>query len=382
MRPKRSAASNGVILAIGPSAGGVGDVFVGSLDALRVSGRRVIADRLAESGSSTLVALKALYRHRHALQAAETVHVEFGSNDLAVFWFAFFATAVRSDIVIVVHDPPKIAHAPGAGILVRSGRWRTRLSYRVLSPLLDRVAIRLLMRRAGAVVVFSVAASVEMRRSTTRPVVAAPHGGRSSEKRRRPPSCCDYVLFAGYLGPRKGLELLIAAWSLVGDVGLRLAIVGGVGVGDASWLAELRSRSASLSRPPQWIGHVESEDDFQRWLDGAAVVVLPYEKSSPASGILVRAMFAGRCIVATRVDAVVDVIEDGISGILLDVGDEAALADRLAAVALDGAQRDRLGAGAELRAAQIFGWDRLMTALEQAYDAAKTPHRSLGRPIS
>jgi glycosyltransferase involved in cell wall biosynthesis len=375
-----SATRHGMILAVGPSGGGVADVFSGSLDILHHSGRHVVGDRLPEAGSSAVVGLKAFYRYRRALRAARWVHVEFGSNDLAVFWFACLATAVRSDVVIVVHDPSVIAHAPAAGLIARRGRWRMRVAYRVLSPLFDRAATRFLVRHAGAVVVLGAAASVELRQRTTRPVIVAPHGGRPSEVRRDPPSRCDYALFAGYLGPSKGLELLISAWSSIGDAGLRLVIVGGVGEAHASWVEGLRDRSGSFPSPPEWIGHVESESEFQEWFDRAAIVVLPYQKSSPASGILVRAMFAGRCIVATRVEAVVDVLEDGISGVLVNAGDADALAGHLAALAANGAERDRLGAGAELRAAELFGWGRFMDALERGYDAASTTTgRSLRR---
>jgi glycosyltransferase involved in cell wall biosynthesis len=359
------------ILAVGPSQGGVAHAFSGTIAALRGRGWTVLDEQLRESGSAALGALRLLWKRRRAVRTADSVHVEFGSNDLAPFWFALFAAALRRDVVVVTHDPPRIVHAPGAGLIRRDGAWRLRVAYRILSPVFDRAILRTMLRRAGAIVVLGQTARAELQAHTDRPVVFAPHGSLASSASSLPPSSCDYVLFAGFLGPNKGLDLLIEAWAMMEQHPLRLVIAGASGPDQKAWLRGVRDQAARLDRPPEWLGSVEAEADFQRLFDHAAIVVLPYRASSPASGILVRAMSAGRCVVAARVAATVPVMEHEQTGVLFDVGDARALARELSRFSADGAGRDRLGAAASRRASEVFDWNSFVDGLQDAYEVAR-----------
>jgi glycosyltransferase involved in cell wall biosynthesis len=360
------------LLCVGPAQGGVGDAFAGTLKALGDSGRTVVGEQLPDRESPWRVAREAAKRHWRLLKQADTVHVEFGSNDIAAFWFAVIATLTRRDAVVVVHDPHIVAHAPGAGLIAKRKRWRSTFAYRVLSPLIDRAAVATVLRRAGTIVVLGPSAVASLSTRTTRPVVSVPLAAEPNRTVRQVPSDCRYFLFAGYLGPHKGIESLIDAWGKIGCTDLRLVIVGGVGPGNLDWAEAVRARGSVLASPPEWIGHVKSEADFQGWIEAAAAVVLPYERSSPASGILVRAMLAGRCVIATRVEAVTDAVEDGVSGWVVDVGDTDGLAARLMDAAEDGAKRDRLGAAAQSSAERIFGWDRFLSGIAEAYALANS----------
>jgi glycosyltransferase involved in cell wall biosynthesis len=360
-----------LVLAVGPRTGGVGYVFTGTVDALRGRGYCVREERPDESGSAAFAALRLIWRRRSELRRAEAVLAEFGSNDLAAFWFTVLATMLRTDIVVVAHDPPKIAHAPGAALIRRVGTWHARVAYRMLSPALDRRLLKRVTDHAGAVVVLGAQPRDALQRITIRPVLTAPLGLGQAEAPALPPSACDYVLFAGFLGPRKGIDLLIRAWSSCADVPLRLVIAGGAGSDSEPWVQGLRAESARFDNPPEWIGSVETDDEFDALLRDAAIVVLPYRSSSPASGVLARAMGAGRCVVASRAQAFVNALQDDVSGILVDIGDEAALSRAIQRLAADPAERDRLGSGARNRATEVFGWDKYAVVLEQAFVRAR-----------
>jgi glycosyltransferase involved in cell wall biosynthesis len=180
------------------------------------------------------------------------------------------------------------------------------------------------------------------------------------------------VLFAGYLGPHKGLDVLLRAWSMMSPGhGLRLVIAGAAGRDEQVWLDALRTEFDAVEPAPEWLGATEREQDFQRLFDRASVVAIPYRSSSPASGIVVRAMSAGRCIIGTRVPALVDAIEHDRDGILVDVEDAGTLAEQLSRLAADGSERDRLGAAAAQRAAELFDSEKFVDSLECAYAAAR-----------
>jgi glycosyltransferase involved in cell wall biosynthesis len=364
------------VFAIGPADGGVADAFSGSLRALRRRGWNVTAVRPADTGNSAATGLRTIWSQRRTLRRAHAVHVEFGSNNLGAFWCALLATVLRRDVVVVAHDPARMAHAPGAGLLTREGTWRLRIGYRILSPLLDRRLIAMVMARAGAVVVLGDGVVGTWTERARRPIVRAPHIPIDPADPSLRPSECDYVLFAGFIGPHKGLDVLLRAWStLPSDQRMRLVIAGDAGRDHEPWLNQLRAGAENLEPAPQWLGATEDERDFQRLFDRAAIVAVPYRSSSPASGILVRAMSAGRCIVATRVPAALHALEHDRSAVLVDVDDVSELGRQLGRLTADGAERDRLGAAAARRAAELFDSDRFAASLEHAYAAARGTDR-------
>jgi len=357
---------------VGPDRGGVAYSFSRAVEALRAEGWNVVVERPAEQPSAARSAVRSVIRRRRELRRADVVHVEFGSNDRVVFLFAVLAALARADVTLVAHDYPKPAHAPAAGLLRLDRRWRVILAHRVLSPLLDGLLIGALFRRAGAIAVFSEQAREGWRRRVPRtPAVAIPHGDIVPIPGAAPPSAGSSVLFAGYIGPSKGVDILVEAWQRIdGEHGLPLVIAGRSPATADAWTAPLRSRTERWNPPAQWVGHVESEREFQALFARAAIVVLPYRSSSPASGILVRAMMQGRAIVATAVPAVLNHVRDGVDGIIVAPGDVDALARALSQLLGDGPRRDELGAAAERRARAQFSWKAQAAGLASAYGYA------------
>ncbi len=314
--------------------------------------------------------VRAAVRARAALRRAATVHIEFGCNDTEVFWFALAATTLRSDCVVVAHDHPRLAHAPGAALTAGAGRLGSAVGYRVLSPLLDRALQRRLIRRAGLLVGFGDQAAEDLSAAGARAVEVIPHGSDPAPAGAPAPSAGESVLFAGFIGPSKGLDVLLAAWGEVGaGLGLPLLIAGAAPPPNDVWLAGLLA--AHPAEPaPQLLGPVPGEAAFQGLVARAAIVVAPYRSSSPASGVIARAMGAGRAIIATPVPAVQGLIRDGESGLLVAPGDARALAEALRRLAGDPDLRDRLGAAAARTAGERLSWDAHLDGLERAYARA------------
>ena len=361
----------GRLLAAGPASGGVGDFFEHAVDALRDAGWSITTLRPEERGSPFLAAARLAIRHRRALRGSDAVHCEFGSNDLGVFWFAVLASLVRRDCVLVAHDVPKLALAPGAALIARSSRLRTVVAHRLLSPMLDPLIRRYVRRRAGAWVVFGSAARDLWRNRVRGRVSVARHGALRTSGDGCPPSRGEHVLFAGFLGPSKGLDTLIDCWRRVGSrTSLPLKIAGDTPAAFATLVEALREQGDRLPNRPQWLGAVADEDDFQRLFARAALVVLPYRQSSAASGILVRAMVEGRCVVATRVPAMVDAITPERNGVLVEPDDAQALCDAVERLLRSPGERDQLGAAAAAAARELFSWRGYVEGVEAAYSSA------------
>jgi glycosyltransferase involved in cell wall biosynthesis len=80
-------------------------------------------------------------------------------------------------------------------------------------------------------------------------------------------------------------------------------------------------------------------------LDASTVLVLP-SRSEGLGRVVVEAFCRGRGVVGSRVGGIPDIVEDGVTGLLVPPGDAVALADALVRVLDDRPLAERLGAAA------------------------------------
>ncbi|MGW4717358.1 glycosyltransferase family 4 protein [Nocardia sp. NPDC004260] len=146
------------------------------------------------------------------------------------------------------------------------------------------------------------------------------------------------VLFLGrYDEPRKGMEVLLGALpELVRkhpDVEILI-----VGRGDED---RLRREAGDLSGHLRFLGQVSDEEKASA-MRSADVYVAPNLGGESFGIILIEAMAAGTAVVASELDAFRRVLRDGSAGMLVPVGDSAALAAALHAVLTDDVRREGL----------------------------------------
>lgn len=149
------------------------------------------------------------------------------------------------------------------------------------------------------------------------------------------------VGFIGRFEPRKGpLDLIKAAPAIrAGAPGARIVLVGDDPYGaDPDYVRAVRAATEVEHYP--W---VENAPGVMRHLD---VLVLP-SRTEPFGTVLSEAMAVGTPVVASRVDGLPEVVDDGVSGRLTPPGDPEALA---AAVLDVLAHRAEMGAAARERA--------------------------------
>ena len=162
------------------------------------------------------------------------------------------------------------------------------------------------------------------------------------------------AVYTGRLLRGKGLETLLEAFAAVAREapGLALALVGS-GEGQAlSVEDELRRRAADagLAGRVHFAGRRERVED---WLRAADVFVFP--SVFEALGIsLVEAAACGLPALASRTGGIVDVVEDGVSGVLVAPGDVLALASGLRVLAGDAERRAGMGREARRKALARF----------------------------
>ncbi len=101
-------------------------------------------------------------------------------------------------------------------------------------------------------------------------------------------------------------------------------------------------------------------------LRNACCLVLPsYGEGLPMA--ILEAMGHGVPIIATRVGAIPEVIEDGKEGFLIEPGDVQALADRLVRLAVDADLRSQMGTNARRRAQEEYSLDAMVERIIAIY---------------
>ncbi|MCB9763347.1 MAG: glycosyltransferase family 4 protein [Alphaproteobacteria bacterium] len=180
----------------------------------------------------------------------------------------------------------------------------------------------------------------------------APAGGRG-------PKASPTVLFMGYVGDRKGVFDLVAAWPAVLKRLPRARLVIG-GNGELDRLRADISR-LGLERSVEVLGWISGERRMQAFAEADLYCLPSYAEGQPVS--VLEAMASGLAVVSTTVDGIPDAIVEGETGFMVEPGDREALAGRLGELLSDPGLRDRMGAAGRARVEQVFDAEVLSTTL-------------------
>jgi len=178
------------------------------------------------------------------------------------------------------------------------------------------------------------------------------------------PHDAPLVLAVGRLIPQKDHATLLRAFAVLRAEhrDARLAILGwGPLEEETRELAGRLGLADSVFLP----GRVEPRD----WLTRADV----FAHSSRWEGfgiVLLEAMLSGLPIAATRVSAVPEIVADGETGVLVEPGDDQALAAAIGGLLADDAQRRRLGEHGRRRAQEEFSVAGMTARTRRVYDEA------------
>jgi glycosyltransferase involved in cell wall biosynthesis len=282
-----------------------------------------------------LWALAALVRKRRI----EVINAHYPSLHMYVVWLARCFGLYRGKIILSFHggDLTAISQLPALG----------RLAWRILLSRVDRVVAcsNDLARRLSQI---APAARVE----------AIPNGMDVEIFRRQPRTGLQRrrILNVGKYERRKGQDVLLEAFELllksVPDASLTLVGVESPGLpAIREWIADhgLNSRVDLHVNVP----HTQVPD----FMDHADIFVLPSREE--AFGIvLLEAGAAGLPVVASRAGGIPELIEDGVTGLLVPIGDSTQLEQALRSLMTDSAAADRMALAWHERSLANWNWDR------------------------
>ena len=185
------------------------------------------------------------------------------------------------------------------------------------------------------------------------------------------------LLFLGRIEePRKGLAVLLDALPTilkqVPDLKITVA-----GPGDSDDVR--KGLPDSVARAITFIGTV-SDQRKQEMLREVQVYVAPHTGGESFGIVLVEAMAAGACVVASDLPAFDHVLEQGKAGRLFTTKDPQSLADAVLSVLADDAARRALVARGHERADQ-YDWDTVVDDVLAVYESVRVPGEKVSEDL-
>ena len=162
------------------------------------------------------------------------------------------------------------------------------------------------------------------------------------------------VTIVGLVSERKGHQYFLEmAQQVAGShPSAEFVVVGEdiLGHGAYRCAMEQYARELGIEKRVRFLGFREDASD---WIAASDIVVLPtLEEGLPVS--LIEAHACGKPVVATDVDGIPEIVEDGVTGILIPVRDTPALAKAVLTLLSDEELRRRMGVAARGRAERLF----------------------------
>ncbi len=281
------------------------------------------------------------------------------------------AAFVRAHSIEIIH-----AHAardyPLAALALRlAPRARLVLTRHALFPL--RRINRPLLRSAGRVIAVSQAVAESLRRNgvVESSKITVVHNGidvdRFDRSVARSGELPIVVGTVGHLAPIKGQDVFLRAAALISA---RRPEVQFVVIGeDKSPQMDHRRSLESLVTELGLSGIVTMpgwRDDMPAVLSSLTLFVSA-ARSEPFGLAIVEAMAAGLPIVAAASEGALEIIEGGLSGKLVPVGDAEGMAQAINDLLDDPLERSRLGRNAQLAARERYSLARMATDTVQVY---------------
>lgn len=187
--------------------------------------------------------------------------------------------------------------------------------------------------------------------------LAIVHCGIDPDRYGRAPghASAKRLVFVGRLAAVKGVPVLLDALARLraDDPEVTLTLVGDGP--ERGWIEE-RIAELGLGGAVGITGYLDQDAVADR-LARADVFVLPsFAEGVPV--VLMEAMATGLPVVTTRIAGIPELVEDGVSGLVVPPGDAVALADALAALLADPARREEMGAAGRAHVAAEHAIDR------------------------
>jgi glycosyltransferase involved in cell wall biosynthesis len=175
----------------------------------------------------------------------------------------------------------------------------------------------------------------------------------------------DFALYVGRLSPEKGIKILLEAWQHIEGIQLKI-------IGDGPLTG--RVRQAAESHPGgqiEYLGSMPRSQVFD-WMRRARLLVFPSIWPEPFGNTIIEAMACGLPVLGSRLGSVVDLVEDGRTGLQFAAGDDSDLAAKLRWAMAHPEELERMGKEARQTYQQTYraaqNYQKLINIYQQAIE--------------
>lgn len=189
-------------------------------------------------------------------------------------------------------------------------------------------------------------------------------GDRAAARRRLslPPE--DFLVgIVATLRSWKGHSYLVDALAKIEDPATRLVIVG-QGPGWEPLHKQVRSRGIE-----QRVVFAGDQSDVAPWMQALDVFALPSYANEGVPQALQQAMACGLPVLTTRMGAIPEIVQDGVTGIFVAPKDAKALRAAIEALRADSDLARRLGQAGRLEAVARFSEEKMLDAMEALFSS-------------
>lgn len=160
----------------------------------------------------------------------------------------------------------------------------------------------------------------------------------------------------------KGLDILLRAWSeFQGEHKAHLVLIG---EGEERAALEALADNLKITNSVNFSGYI---DNSRLMLSGFDVFVLP-SRSEALSYVILEAGIAKLPVIATAVGGIPEVIDDGVTGILISPEDQEMLSLSLTLLAENAELRKKLGASLNEKVLREFSLEKMVTDTLKTYE--------------
>ncbi|GAB1723751.1 MAG: glycosyltransferase [Nitrospira sp. CR1.1] len=305
----------------------------------------------------------------HPVRAAIMYYLWFPLTVIQLVWLARRA---RLDAIVIQYPLPAMYYfgivkriCGGILLVTYQGNdahdlslWNSR-EQRLVRSLLEKADIVLGVSQTLLSKVESVFKGIQLKRRQLLPngapldVIEAVEGGSVD-----PSLPTNYLLTAGHLIHRKGIDVVIASLREAKQRGMCLHLVV---AGDGPERENLIRQSDELGVADQvtFLGNQTHEQVLRLMKSCLAFVLASRAEGMPL--VIAEAMACGKAVIASNVDGVPEIVQDGITGILVPPDNPEALASGLTRLCMDSVLREMLARRGKEWACREYNWECIAT---------------------
>ena len=164
--------------------------------------------------------------------------------------------------------------------------------------------------------------------------------------------------FVGALYPLKGPHVLLDAFELV-DIPCELALLGPA---EVEYKKSLEQQAMRCGNKVTFLGFHQDVDSF---MDRIELLVVPSIAYESFGMVILEAMKHRKPVICSDFGGMKEVVEHGVTGLVVPAGDKQALAKAIVALMSDAGVRRQMGEAGSRRLAEHFTSDKMAAQYEQ-----------------